>query len=175
MATGIANASIPAIAREAGVSIPTVYRHFRTKDELFREMYPYTVRRARVGELLEPTSLEDLGASTRSLFDRLEAFDDVARAAMASPAAAAVREATMDTRTAIARRMAETLAPQLSADDRARLSRLLVILSMSATLRMWRDHMDRSVDEAVADVEWIVRSVIAGADGSAARVRRRGR
>lgn len=175
MATGIWHASIPAIAREAGVSIPTVYRHFGTKDELFREVYPYTVQRARVGELLEPTSLADLGASTRSLFDRLEAFDDMARAAMASPAADTVRELTMDTRIATSRRMADVVAPQLSTENRERLSRLLIILSMSATLRMWRDRMGRSVDEAVDDVEWIVRSVIAGAEASTAPPRRQDR
>ena len=34
MAAGIGGLSIPAVAREAGVSIPTIYRHFGSKHGL---------------------------------------------------------------------------------------------------------------------------------------------
>ena len=44
MASGLASLSIPAVAREAGVSVPTVYRHFGTKDDLLAAVYPHVAR-----------------------------------------------------------------------------------------------------------------------------------
>ncbi len=41
MASGIAELSIPAVAHEAGVSIPTVYRYFRTKRDLIEALGGY--------------------------------------------------------------------------------------------------------------------------------------
>jgi AcrR family transcriptional regulator len=166
MATGVANASIPAIAREAGVSVPTVYRNFPTKDALFREIYPYLVRRAGAGGLVWPTSLADLGGSLRSLFGQLDALDDVTRAAMVSGAGDEVRHGDMERRLAMTGRLVDIIAPQLSEADRVRLTRLLVVLTMSAALRMWRDHLGLTVDEAVDEVDWAIRSIIQGSAGT---------
>jgi hypothetical protein len=40
MARGLTSVSIPAGAREAGVSVPTIYRHFGTKTDLLAAVYP---------------------------------------------------------------------------------------------------------------------------------------
>lgn len=163
MAAGIASVSVPAVAREARVSIPTVYRHFRTKRELLESVYPHAVRRARLDEVTLPTSLEELRGGMLSLFNRVESFDDLARAAMASPASEEIRHLNVPERVALTRQFADTIAPGLSVSDRNRIARLLVIVSASASLRMWRDHLGVSVEEAADDVDWIVRSVVAGA------------
>jgi AcrR family transcriptional regulator len=163
IATGIASVSIPAVAREAGVSIPTVYRNFKTKRELLESVYPHAVQRAGLVELTVPTSLEELRAGYLSLFNRVESFDNVARAAMANPAVEEIRHLDVPGRVRLMRRFADTVAPELAPGDRRRIARLLVILATSASLRMWRNHMGLSVDEAADDVDWVVRSVIAGA------------
>jgi AcrR family transcriptional regulator len=162
IATGIAHASVPAIAREAGVSVPTVYRNFRTKEELFREIYPYSVRRARTGELKIPTSIEDFRDGVRIIFERADSFDEVARAAVVSPGADEVRHSTMENRLATSRRVAEAIAPGLSAEDQEHLVRLAILLTTSASARMLRDHLGLTLDEAVAEVEWAIKAVIAG-------------
>jgi AcrR family transcriptional regulator len=46
MADGVTAVSILAVAREAGTSVPTIYRHFGTKRELLAALYPYLERRA---------------------------------------------------------------------------------------------------------------------------------
>lgn len=166
VAGGIASVSIPAVAREAGVSIPTVYRNFKTKRELFEALYPHLMSRAQLGQVRTPTSLEDLREGLVSLFKRVESFDDLARAAMASPASEEARHLSMPERIARTRQFAKTIAPELPARDRDRISRLLVILTTSASLRMWRHHMGLSIEQAADDVEWIVRSVVAGAVGA---------
>lgn len=163
MADGIASVSIPGIAREAGVSVATVYRHFATKTELLAAMYPHLLRRTGLDELVPPRSIEELKDGLRALFDRTDSFDDLARAAMASPAAQEVRRLSMPGRLAWARQLADTIFPPLPGAERDRIARLLVVLTSSSAVRMWRDQLGASVDEAVDDVDWVVRAAITAA------------
>jgi AcrR family transcriptional regulator len=161
MARGIASVSIPAVAREAGVSIPTVYRHFGTKTDLLAAVYPHIEWRAGFNQIVPPRSIDGLRDGVRSIFERLESFDDLARAAMASPAADESRRLNMPDRLALTRRLADSIVPPLADVDRDRIARLIVVLTASASLRMWRDHLGASVDQAADDVEWVVRAAIA--------------
>ena len=163
MARGLADLSIPAVAREAGVSVPTIYRHFATKSDLLAAVYPHVVRRAGLDTLVPPRSIDELRDGVHAYFDHVESFDDLARAAMASPASEHARRISMPDRLEIFRRVADSVVPRLSEVDRDRVARLLVILTASSALRMWRDHLGSSVDEAADDVDWIVRAAIAAA------------
>lgn len=161
MARGIASASVPAVAREARVSIPTVYRHFGTKADLLAAVYPHIERQAGFDKLVPPRSIDGLRDGVRTIFERLESFDDLARAAMASPAAEESRRLNMPDRLAMTRRLADSIVPALSEADRDRIARLMVVLTASASLRMWRDHLGASVDQAADDVDWLVHAAIA--------------
>jgi AcrR family transcriptional regulator len=168
MADGIASVSIPGIAREAGVSVATVYRHFATKTDLLDAMYPHLLRRTGLDDLVPPRRIEDLRDGLRALFERTDSFDDLARAAMASPASGEVRRLSMARRLGWAREFAETNAPGLAAAERDRIARLIVVLTTSSSVRMWRDQLGSSIDEATDDVDWVVRAVI-GAGGTRSR------
>ena len=160
MAAGIASVSIAAVAREAGVSVPTVYRHFGTKSELLAALYPHLVRRVGMYEMAPPRSVEEFRRAIRSIFDRLDVFDDLTRAAVASPAAEQARSVTMPDRLRLTGQFVDTIAPGLSEADRKRITRVMVILTTSSALRTWRDHLGASVDDATDDVEWVLRSLI---------------
>jgi AcrR family transcriptional regulator len=161
MARGIASVSIPAVAREAGVSVPTVYRHFGTKHELLAEVYLHVVRRTAPGELVLPRTLDELRDGVRAVLGGLDSADDLARAAMASPAAAEARRMGMPARLEIYRRMADAIAPRLAQGDRDRIARVLTILISSSALRLWRDHLGSSVEEAADDIDWVIRAAVA--------------
>jgi AcrR family transcriptional regulator len=163
MADGLAFVSIPRVAREAGVSVPTVYRHFATKRDLLGAIYAHSVRRAGLDELVRPRSMDELRAGLRTYFERTDSFGDLARAAMASPASDEVRRLNMPDRVAIFRRLADSLEPKPSPEDRDRIARLLVVLTASSALRLWRDQLGSSVEEAADDVDWVLRAVIASA------------
>jgi len=61
------------------------------------------------------------------------------------------------------RRLADSIEPRPSEVDRDRIARLLVILTASSALRLWRDQLGSSVDEAADDADWAIRAVIASA------------
>jgi AcrR family transcriptional regulator len=161
MAGGIASVSVPAIAHEAGVSIPTVYRHFRTKADLLAAVYPYVARKSGLDRLPDPSSLGDLRDGLRRIFEHTDALDDLARAAMASPGGEEVRRATMPNRLARIGRWADGIGGDLSAADRARLARVLAVLTTSGSLRMWRDHLGVSAEQAADDIDFIIRAAVA--------------
>lgn len=166
MARGVASVSIPTVAREAGVSVPTVYRHFRTKSDLLAAVFPHVMRRAGLDELVPPRSIDELGQGVRALFERVDSAGDLARAAAASPAAEEVRRVDMPARLEMSRRIADSIVPKLARADRDRIARLLTILVSASALRVWRDHLGSSVEEAANDVEWVIGAAIAASTRS---------
>lgn len=166
MARGVATVSIPAVAREAGVSVPTVYRHFGTKRDLLAAVFPHVVRRAGLDELVPPRSIDELGNGVRALFERIDSAGDLARAASASPAAEEVRRVDMPARLEMSRRLADSIVPKLTPGDRDRIARLLTILISASALRVWRDHLGSTVEEAATDIEWVIGAAIAASTRS---------
>jgi AcrR family transcriptional regulator len=161
MAEGLAGVTIPAVAREAGVSVPTVYRHFRTKRELLAGLQPHLQRRARLHEVALPDSIGEFRDSLVEMLGRMDSLDDLARAALASPAADEVRRVHFPNRFGLIRRIADAIAAGQSTADRERIARLLLILTSSSALRVWRDHLGASVDELADDIDWVVKAAIA--------------
>src|SRR5579863_7445713 len=75
MANGIAELSIPAVAREAGVSVPTVYRYFRTKKELVEALGTYMMEKKmgiNTSSIQLPRSPEELAEAVRGIFLMVE-------------------------------------------------------------------------------------------------------
>lgn len=166
MARGVASVSIPAVAREAGVSVPTVYRHFGTKRDLLAAVFPHVLRRAGIDELIPPRSIDELGRGVRALFERIDSAGDLARAAAASPAAEEVRRVDMPARLELSRRLADSIVPKLTPGDRDRIARLLTILISASALRVWRDHLGSTVEDAANDIEWVISAAIAASTRS---------
>jgi AcrR family transcriptional regulator len=161
IAKGVLDISVPAIAREAGVSVATVYRHFRTKRDLVGAVYPHAMRSAGLREVAAPRTLDELHDSVVEYFGQLDGLDEVTRAAMASPASEQVRRLSMPARSAAFVRLADSIEPRPSPADRDRIARLLMILTGSSAQRMWREHFGLTVDEAADDIDWIVRAAAA--------------
>ena len=163
MARGIASLSIPDVAREAGVSVPTVYRHFKTKEALLAAVYPHVVHREGLDRLTPPRTVDELRDGVRTYFTHLDALDDLARLAMASPAAEDVRRLSMQRRLALLRAIPESVVPALAEADRDRIARLLVALTASSAQRLWRDQFGATIEEAADDIDWVIRAAIAAA------------
>jgi AcrR family transcriptional regulator len=149
--------------------VPTIYRHFETKRDLLAALYPHLEQRAGLDEMVVPRSIDELQDGVRAIFERIDSFDDLARAAMASPAAEEARRITMPDRLALGRRLADSIVPKLAKADRDRIARLLVVLITSSALRVWRDHLGSSVEKAADDIDWVVRAAVAAATSGQGR------
>lgn len=153
MARGVAGLSVPAVAREAGVSVPTVYRHFRTKASLVAALAPYLAEKTR---LMEPPAGngQSLADIAREMYRRNAAMDADVRAAMASQLGQELRERAMPRRIAMVREEVARQVPGLAREDLERFTRITLILMSSATLRAYKDYLGMGAADAAEDVAW---------------------
>jgi hypothetical protein len=163
MARGLAEVSVPAVARESGVSVPTVYRHFASKRELFAAVGPYAANKAGWGPDSMPWSLADEPAMVRLMFRRSEALDETIRAAMASQLGQEMRQQMMPQRLDASRQMVSHSLPKLASEETERFARVLLLLHSSAMLRAFKDYLGVGADEAAEDVIWATQTLLRGA------------
>jgi AcrR family transcriptional regulator len=153
MGKGVAGLSVPAVAKEAGVSVPTVYRHFRTKADLVEALAPYLSRKTGLMEIPDAGS-RDLRQITRELYRRNEAMDAEVRAAMASELGREVRRRTMPERLTLIRKYMAEHVPGVTGAELDRLTRVAMILMSSATMRAYKDYLGINAMDAAEDVGW---------------------
>lgn len=159
MGRGVAQLSIPAVAREAGVSVPTVYRHFATKADLIAALGPYLGAKTRLMEV--PEGAESLSAIVYALFRRNEGLDAEVRAAMASELGNQVRREAMPRRLGLIRKTLERYAKGLSPTELDRFTRVALILMSSPTVRAFKDYLGLEGTKAADDVAWALETIAA--------------
>jgi AcrR family transcriptional regulator len=160
MARGVAEISVPAVAREAGVSIPTIYRHFGSKSGLVQALSPYVASRTGLQPDRLPENLDELEFLARESFRRLGRIDPTLRAAMASELGNRMRRTHMPERRAWHRDAIAAIAPGLSPEELDRLADLSVILLSSASIRAFKDYLGASTDQASDRLIWALRTLV---------------
>jgi AcrR family transcriptional regulator len=156
MSHGITELSIPTVAREAGVSVPTVYRYFRTKRDLVEALGGYLLQKIGFGQVQPPQSPEELAAMVKKLFISYEGLDETLRAAAVSEFAYETRKEALPARLKI---IEEALAPvrtKFNEKDWVRLRNIVLVLSSTATVRAFKDYLDLSGEEAADIVTWAI-------------------
>lgn len=162
MAEGPAAVSVPAVAAESGVSVPTIYRHFGDKAGLIAALTPYLGERLQLASVAVPESHADAEAFVHRLFRNLDRADPVVRAALASGAAPQAKRQSAEVRRAALEDLYRRLEPAMTDDDLDRLARLLVILTCSESLRLWQDRFDVGADDVADHVIWAIRTLLEG-------------
>lgn len=157
---GVAELSIPAVAREAKVSVPTVYRNFADKKTLVREtaLHLWRIR----GAPTPPPSLDDLPAMVRRMFGQAASVKESVRAALASEAILEARReiGEPDRRIEMTAKMIEPIVRTLPPRDRELAALVITVLCSSATLRAFREVAQTSPDESADAVVWAVSRIL---------------
>jgi AcrR family transcriptional regulator len=171
---GIGELSIPAVAREAGVSVPTVYRNFKDKKTLIEATADH-LRQLRGIEPF-PAELDELPAFLRRQYANAATISETVRAAIASEPIMEIR-AGSGGRAPRVERMTRLLAPALRGVDartRAHVIGMVTVLCSSATLRAFLDLTRSSPEEAADTVSWVIARLL-GRSSLATPARRRTR
>jgi len=164
MANGVSDLSVPGVAREAGVSVATVYRHFPSKESLLTELPAYFARQSGMGERWDlPTTWGEYEAIVRRIFAGYERFDDVARAAMVSQLGRRARQAQLPARIEFSRASLANLAPNLGAEALDRVNRLSLVLVSSSAYQMYTA-LGMTAREASENALWAIRTAIEAED-----------
>jgi AcrR family transcriptional regulator len=165
---GIAELSIPLIARQAGVSIPSVYRYFPTKKDLITALDEYAHQRGSFtlddfGPLDSP---EDLARVVPLTFKRRAAIESTLSAAMNSRLGYTMRHKEFAERAKHFSHALESAAQHLKGKEQQWLTDVVFILSSYACVRAFRDYLDLDTEEAGKRVAWAIRLLSRGASGS---------
>jgi AcrR family transcriptional regulator len=163
MANGVAGLSIPAVAREAGVSVPTVYRHFGSKNGLLGALGMHVGARAGLVPETLPQTMDTFEPMVRELFGNLAGMDDTLRAVSASELGREARRAAMPERLGLVRDVVDRLAPDVPDADRDRLARLVVILLSTPAFQAYRDYLGLGPDASAELVAWAFTTLVEGA------------
>ncbi len=168
MAHGLADLSIPEVAREAGVSIPTVYRYFRTKRELIEALGTYTLQKLGAAHRQLPRNPEELIAGVEELSRKYEELDETMRAAVQSGFAYEARREILPARLKMYEDALAPVSGALSAADRTRLRNVVLVLCSTAMIRAFKDYLDLSGEEIADNIAWAIRTLCEQAASQAA-------
>jgi len=157
MAHGIATLSVPAVAHEAGVSVPTIYRHFRTKRDLVNALGSYLIGKISTGNTQQlPQSPKELASMVRSVFLSFEGLDETVRAASVSELSYEFRKEALPARLKMIEVALAPVFEHANETDRIRLRNIILILSSTAMVRAFKNYLDLSGEEAADNVTWAI-------------------
>src|SRR4051812_5818071 len=165
----ITDISVPMVAVRSGVSVPTIYRYFATKDALLHAAAEEPARRAAG---FYPRGGTDGMEYLRTVWESFAEHLELVRHQVASTAGRDMRERRyQDSKAWFA---AEITASGIDPEspEGARLARLLLLLTSSLAFLDLHDRQGLSPSQAADDVEWAAAALHKAAK-SAARARRR--
>jgi AcrR family transcriptional regulator len=173
LARGIAELSIPAVAREAGVSVPTVYRNFADKKTLIAATAEYL--RDKRGAPPEPKTLDELPEIILGHFSASSSLSETVRAALVSePILAARRD--MGEQKQRMDRMERVMSDALKAlppRDREQAVRVATVLCSSLALNAFRTLVGSTPEQAAESVAWTIARIL-GRDSLEQPARKKG-
>src|SRR5919197_5482112 len=153
-AGGIEDFSVARLARRAGVSERTVYRHFPTREALLDGLSEWY--NERVGDIPDGVSAEAIPQTIAQVFADFDEHESLARAVLASPGG---RELRRHARAARLSRIDAALAPALDGVDphRAVAARALIFALCSA--RTWQAMRDAGGLDGAAAGRAVARAI----------------
>ena len=145
---GVSELSVPAVAREAGVSVPTIYRHFGTKSGLIAALFPHFSARSGLDRMPPIRSFADVAEAIRTVYRQLALLEPEIRAATLGEIGRESRRTSIPQRLAVFRGAINELAPDATPEDREHIAGLVLLLTSSAVFRAYGEYL--GLDPAAA-------------------------
>jgi AcrR family transcriptional regulator len=158
--------SMAAVAKRAGVSEPTLYRHFPTKRDLFAALAGHLFQAVAAG--LAPASVDGLAEAVRTVFQRSAAMENSVRWTLAAPDPERVPRPNAQARLAMLR---TALGDRAEGDDDATqfLLRTVLLLTSPMAWLYWKDYLGLEPAAAAAAAGWAIKTLAGAARPPAAQ------
>jgi len=149
--------SMTAVAKRAGVSEPTLYRHFPTKRDLFAALAGYQFRTVAAG--LAPASADDLAEAVRTVYQRSASIESVVRWTLAATDPQRVPRPNVQARLALIRTALGGQADDDDDDDAQFLLRTLLLLTSPMAWLYWKDYLGLDPAAAAETAGWAIKTL----------------
>lgn len=156
-----ASVSVPAVARQAGVSVATVYRYFPTKEALLDASAMVLGDDAKLSSLAAyPTTFEEAMALLPDQFAALARQLPLARNQLASPLGRELRQVRWQAKQAATRKglLASGIDPDSPAGER--LAAVADVLTSSTAVLELHDKAGLPIEDATQHVIWALEVLI---------------
>lgn len=151
--------SIADVAAEAGVAVPTVYRHFGSREALATAVEEHVAARLGEGLPADPAEVGELLDALPQFFANYAAVAADAGPLVEGPLARDSRRSRREARLAwIEQAFASTLRG-LPEPDRTYLRDVLAVQLSTAPVREFEEYLGLTGDEAADRVAWLVRTL----------------
>lgn len=162
LAKGVTELSIPAVARAAGVSVPTVTRHFKTKRGLIQAAAERLRGERNVGP--PATTVDDFGDALRREYKRATQLPDGVRAALQSEFMRShLREAgAWKARRQAMEKFVIDAGTDLTGEPLAHCVDVMTVIASSYFLRGTKSLLEHTPDQAAEAAIWAMKRLIGG-------------
>jgi len=148
--------SMAAVAQRAGVSEPTLYRHFPTKRDLFAALAGYQFQTVAAG--LAPASADELTDAVRTVYQRSAAMENLIRWTLAATDPARVPRPNVQARLDMLR---TALGGQAGTGDDSEqlLLRTVLLLTSPMAWLYWKDYLGLDPAVAAETAGWAIKAL----------------
>jgi AcrR family transcriptional regulator len=155
---GLEELSLPRAAQRAGVSVPTVYRHFPTKEALMQELTDWVDRKLRLSEV--PESIDEFTEYLPRFFVHMDENEAHVRARLLSRVHRRIHHDTRRRRDKLVEKAMEDVTARLDPLDARRACAVVRVLMHSGAWEMMRDNWNLTGEQAGEAVAWAIRILV---------------
>ena len=151
---GLEELSLPRAAQRARVSVPTIYRHFSSKEALMQELTDWVERELRLSEV--PESVDEFTEYLPRFFVHLDENEALARARLLSGVHRRIHHDTRRRRDKLVEKAMEDVTARLDPLDARRACALVRVLMHSGAWEMMRDNWNLTGEQAGEAAGWAI-------------------
>jgi len=165
-------ATIGEVARVAGVTMRTVFRHFATREELLSAFWRWQLEQTGGRTILGPESLEGLLERIREFFESLDAEENLIRAVISSPEGREIRKQANQIRLEKMLDFVRSMVPELPKRDRHEVAAGIITVSSVLSWLFMRDNCGYDGKRAGEAAALSVQLIIEAAQARASKLRK---
>lgn len=156
----VAEVTVRAVAKRAEISERTVFRHFRSRDELLDGVADSV--REKLALPSAPGSIAELLEAPRALYEAFEAHARLIDSVLHSEVFLRMRDTQAKTRWKAIRKLVDDLAPQSPDRDRKIAAANIRFYLAASSWYYFRFNFDFTLEESIACAETAIRQALAG-------------